>query len=131
MCVPKGDGFDVACAKARAHCEDLWSDFRDFADSNFKREFAINTHQRWFEMYVTVSLIRAGPVKPFIDGSVEHVSAVLASRADAANLPSQLGDDFVLYPNLTCESPWPRRALCVGREWRFEESDDEWKGTLV
>lgn len=57
---PKGDDFDPLFAMARAHCEDLWTDFRHLADSNFKREFAINTHQRWFEMYLTVSLIRAG-----------------------------------------------------------------------
>ena len=276
MHMPKRDEFDPPCEMARAQCEDLWTDFRCLADSNFKREFAINTHQRWFEMYLTVSLIRAGhqvecpkpgpdvllqvndqriwveavcatsgkqglpesvrppafgqltqepveqyvlririaldekqrkyrtyiqdgivsgddvtcvaidvydvygidpyvdkhmknslygvgdqpvelprrtggivdsghghvasirkssgadvPVEPFIDNSLKHVSAVLASHMDAFNRPSRLGDDFVLYPNLTAKNPWPQSVLNVGKEWSFEESDDEWNGTLI
>ena len=276
MHTPKGDDFDTRYAMARAHCEDLWTDFRCLADSNFKREFAINTHQRWFEMYLTVSLKRAGhrvecpkpgpdvllhlddrriwieavcatsgkpglpdsvpppvfgqltqepteqyvlrirnaldekqrkyrtyiqngivscedvtcvainvydvygldpyvdshikrslygvgdhlvelnrrtggivdsgyghvvsirkssgadvPVEPFIDNSLKHVSAVLASHMNAFNRPSRPGDDFVLYPNLTAKNRWPQSVLNVGKEWRFEESDDEWNGTLV
>ena len=276
MYAPKGDGLDARCGMARMHCEDLWSVFQDFADSNFKREFAINTHQRWFEMYLTVSLIRAGqkvacpkpgpdvllnvdgrriwieavcatsgqpglpdsirppvfgqltqepteqyvlrirtaldekqrkyrtyiqdgivscddvtcvainvydvygldpyihshmmrslygigdlqvefsqqtggivdighghvvsirkssgadvPVESFIDNSLKHVSAVLASHMDAFNRPSRLGEDFVLYPNLTGQRPWPQSVLNVGKEWRFEEFNDEWRGTLV
>ena len=71
------------------------------------------------------------PVQPFVDGSVEHVSAVLGSHADAVNRASELGNDFVLYPNLTAKNPWPQRILNVGKEWRFDESDDEWRGTLV
>ena len=42
---------------ARYHCEDLWADFRHLADSNFKTEFASQTHARWFEMYLAVSLL--------------------------------------------------------------------------
>lgn len=56
---PSGDHFRVL-SKARAHCEDLWIDFQEFADPNFRAEFAYRTHERWFEMYLTVSLIRAG-----------------------------------------------------------------------
>lgn len=47
-------------AAARAHCEDLWRDFAQHADTNFVREFATQTHARWFEMYLTVTLMRAG-----------------------------------------------------------------------
>ena len=57
---PKGDRFDARFARAREHCEVLWSEFCEFADPNFKREFATKTHERWFEMYLTVSLDRAG-----------------------------------------------------------------------
>lgn len=57
---PKGDKFDGLCEIAREHCDDLWSDFQPFADQHFSREFPIRTHERWFEMYLTVSLIRAG-----------------------------------------------------------------------
>ena len=45
---------------AKAHCEDLWSDFWEYADEHFVDEFRVNFHQRWFEMYLTVSFIRAG-----------------------------------------------------------------------
>jgi hypothetical protein len=47
-------------ASAREHCEDLWRDFERHADANFVREFATRTHARWFEMYLTVTLMRAG-----------------------------------------------------------------------
>lgn len=44
----------------RAHCEDLWKDFEGFADPDFVTEFATRMHERWFEMYLTVTLLRAG-----------------------------------------------------------------------
>lgn len=44
----------------RAHCEDLWKDFEPLADEHFISEFPIRFHERWFEMYLTVALQRAG-----------------------------------------------------------------------
>lgn len=276
MCWPKGDSFDVHCSQARAHCEDLWTDFGEFADPNFRTEFASRTHQRWFEMYLAVSLVRAGHeiaapkpgpdillnangcriwieatcathgepgrpdsipsrepgqihreptdqyvlrirsalhekqkayrsyvnggvvgrgdvtlvainvyevdgvgpyvgdhfrrslyglgdpvvqiglhsgtvssignaavravrkasgadvgVQPFVDGSMGHITAALGSHADPFNRPSRLGDDLVLYPNLTSDVPWPRRTLTVGGEWCFDEIEGGWNGTFV
>ena len=258
---PRGIPFDVHCSRARVYCEDLWTDFRKFADQNFKTEFASCTHARWFEMYLTVALARAGNeitcpkpgpdilleadgcriwieatsatrgelgrpdsvplqetgrvyreptnqyvlrirnaldekqrkyrryvedgivhrrdvtvvainvfevdgigpyigdhfrrslyglcdprvqiglhsgtvssvgnatvvavqkasgadvgVQPFIDGSMEHITAVLGSHADPFNPLSRLGEDLVLYPNLTSDVPWPQRVLEVGGE---------------
>lgn len=271
----KGDRFDACFASAREHCEDMWSEFCELADPNFKREFAARTHERWFEMYLTVSLIRAGyevkcpkpgpdvllhaggqriwieavcassgalgrpdsvprmepgqvrpePTReyvlrvrnaletkqekyrkyiekgtvsnddvtvvavnvnnidglgphindhikrslyglgdpivlldqrrrpigiehdriesvrkssgadvgllPFIDNSTAHVSALLASHANMINRPDMLGDDFVLYPNVSCRTPWPQGILNLGREWRFSPQPDGWQGTLV
>ncbi len=46
--------------EAREHCEDLWRDFAEHADPNFCVEFALRMHERWFEMYLTVALLRAG-----------------------------------------------------------------------
>lgn len=56
--------------KAREHCEDLWRDFAPDADRHFLSEFRgsvsdretanLRTHARWFEMYLTVSLMRLG-----------------------------------------------------------------------
>lgn len=52
---------DSPQAKAgREHCEDLWKDFSALADHHFLSQFPLHLHQRWFEMYLTVVLIRAG-----------------------------------------------------------------------
>ena len=51
---------DERCRSVRQHCEDLWTDYRELADEHFLLEFAQHFHERWFEMYLTVSLIRAG-----------------------------------------------------------------------
>ena len=273
------------CSRARAHCEDLWNDFRELADQNFKTEFASCTHARWFEMYLTVSLVRAGHevtcpkpgpdillqvggrriwieavcatsgesgrpdsvpriekgrvyreptdqyvlrirnaldekqrkyqsykendvvsvgdvtviavnvyevdglgphighhflrslygigdpivyvgrdrggvletgnvsveavrkssgadvgVRPFVDNSMGHISAVLGAHGgafvlgahdDAFNRTNRLGDDFVMYPNLTADSPWPEGLLRVGKEWCFHHTEGSWEGSLA
>ena len=54
------DAADERCESVRVQCENLWSEFAEHADANFLSEFAVNFHQRWFEMYLTVSFIRAG-----------------------------------------------------------------------
>ena len=54
------DAVDERSRSVKAHCEDLWRDFSVYADRHFVDEFPVNFHQRWFEMYMTVSLVRAG-----------------------------------------------------------------------
>ncbi len=54
------DRINVRCAAARAHCEELWQCFQRHADRNYIPEFRLRLHQRWFEMYLTVALKRAG-----------------------------------------------------------------------
>ena len=257
--------------QAREHCEDLWTTFAPYADKHFLGEFRLHLHQRWFEMYLTVSLIRAGlevkphgrgpdvllktpggqrvwieavcatmgkeglpdsvprirpedhgrvrgeptdqhlkrirnsfasktkqydkyinsglvgeedlvavainvggipflsrdmeelmmralygigelvaeydtrrhkitgfgrqPIltvrkssgatiglTPFVDGSEKRVSLVLASSKNAISFSSSnLGDDYVLYPNLACTNRWPEGLIPLGREWTFEK----------
>ena len=267
------------CRMAKAHCEDLWRDFSEHANGRFRKEFRLHFHQRWFEMYLTVSLIRAGltveyrnrergpdvlltfaercvwieavcvtegqagrpdsvpplehgkvvdvpirqyvmrirnsldakvkqfkiyledgvvgqgdllviainggdipflftrlsectkrslygvgdlvltlnratgvvvgshheqiekiekasgaeiGVRPFVDGSVDHVSAVLTSGKHPLAPPSRLGGDFVLYPNLSCRTPWVRNLLPVAAEWSFEEDESGgWEGKEI
>ena len=48
------------CLEAQEHCDDLWRDYACFADANFETEFPVYFHERWFEMYLAVSLMRAG-----------------------------------------------------------------------
>lgn len=47
------------CQAGREHCLDLWNDFEPFADEHFRIQFPVHLHERWFEMYLTVALIRA------------------------------------------------------------------------
>lgn len=54
------DGAKPLAIEAREHCEDLWRDFAGCEDRNFLTEFPRDTQQRWFEMYLTVALMRAG-----------------------------------------------------------------------
>lgn len=274
---------------AREHCEDLWRDYEEFADDNFESSFPVQLHERWFEMYLTVTLLRAGHnvscpkfktggpdilltmdnrkrvwieatcatpgrpgepdsvpeprfvniaagekpvvtsrpteqmvlrlrsalsakeskfrkyleagtveaadvlavainvhavywafadmdelmkralygqgnivltvsretrkivdshheqvehiakkktgepvgVRPFIDQSLPHISAVLGSRADAANLPRQLGGDLSLFPNLTAQVGWQASTIRLGEEWAFAQVDGGWDGKRV
>ena len=44
----------------RQFCNDLWKEYQEFADKDFLAQFPLQTHQRWFEMYLTVVLMRAG-----------------------------------------------------------------------
>ena len=70
-------------------------------------------------------------VRPFVDGSMDHVSAVLTSWRHALAPPSTLGSDFVLYPNLSCRIPWIRNLLPLPEEWSFEEDEEGWLGELT
>ena len=258
------------------HCEDLWRDFREHADSHFVSEFCRHFHQRWFEMYLAVSLLRRGfdvrsqdtgpdilletdggricieavcatageightdsvpkaplgkaftvPVRqyvlrirsaledkarkfnryleekivceddnlaiainiygidgiiagmddvvmralygrgdlvltidkytrepknvsrqpitkvfkksgsavgtiPFVDFSLAHISSALVFWGNAANRPGRLGDDCVLYPNLSCRNSWQQGTIAMGREWRFTPGEDGWEGSPI
>ena len=68
-------------------------------------------------------------IRPFVDGSMPHISATLASWAKVVSLPPRLGDDYVLYPNLASTNPWPRGTVAMGEEWSYEEGEDSWRGT--
>jgi hypothetical protein len=70
-------------------------------------------------------------VQPFIDGSLSHISAVIGSRADAVNLPRRLGDDLMLFPNLTATVPWVAGTVRRGEEWSFAPVSNGWDGERV
>ena len=54
------DAVDERSQKVKEHCEAFWHDFSKHADHHFLKQFSVSFHQRWFEMYLTVCLIRAG-----------------------------------------------------------------------
>ena len=71
--VPKGEG----AAVARSNCDELWRDFAPYASEHFRVEIRRHFHQRWFEMYLAVSMLRAGlaiecPPKNAPDVRVQH-----------------------------------------------------------
>lgn len=271
------------CLEGRLHCEDLWHDYEPLADPNFLTDFPLHLHERWFEMYLTVALVRsglnvtcpkpgpdicltvdgrkiwieatcaspgapgkpdsvpelhvAGPgevpiasqvpvrqitlricnsvagkeaafrnylsagivtsndvlviainthevrqslfdtdkfmlralygvgnlmvaidpstgakvdqryeqqvsiaksstgqpvgVRPFADGSLPHISAVIGSGEDALNRPTRFGDGLTIFPNLTASTQWPRGTIECGQEWTFAEVANEWHGAKV
>jgi hypothetical protein len=47
-------------AKCRAYCDSLWDRFRPYADAHFPQDFAVHTHQRFWEMYLSATLLDAG-----------------------------------------------------------------------
>lgn len=267
--------------EVRRHCEDLWRDFEQYADEHFVSQFSVSPHERWFEMYLTVSLLRAdlriecrkpgpdillhrggrriwieaicatkgkyglpdsvpdrqfaGPnekveffdvpkqeyalriqaalsekaraysnylddgvvnpqdllavainvsrvswlwadmddhmcralygvgdlmiaidretrevvdrrfqkiahiakkstgnlvgVRSFIDGSRPHIAAVIGSRASLGNVPPKLGNDLVIYPNLSADNQWPPEVLRLGEELIFNPNGtNSWTG---
>ena len=67
-------------------------------------------------------------VRLFVDESMQHISSVLASSASAVVRPPRLGDDYILYPNLSCTDRWTEGSIPLGREWLFEENENGWIG---
>ena len=60
LCRPDETGsYASRYRQAREICEHMWSLFQPYADNNFLAEFPLRTHQRWFEMYLTASMIEA------------------------------------------------------------------------
>ncbi|MDH3714201.1 MAG: hypothetical protein OET44_10185 [Gammaproteobacteria bacterium] len=96
---------DGPCRSGREHCEDLWNDFALLADKNFLVEFPVRFHQRWFEMYLTVALMRLGMAvqcpKPgpdilvTVDGRRVWIEAVCASPGAAGKPDSVPEPEYV------------------------------------
>lgn len=84
-------------ARSRANCDDLWRDFEPYASEHFLAEFPYRFHQRWFEMYLAVALLRAGlriqcpegsapDVRvQYADGRVLWLEAVAPTGGDESN----------------------------------------------
>ena len=68
-------------------------------------------------------------VQCFTDGSMPHISAILGSGVHAFCPPSELGQDFILYPNLTADNHWPAGFLPLESEYVFQEADNGWVGS--
>lgn len=63
-------------------------------------------------------------VAPFLHPAFAHVTGALFSAADAANYPTPLGLDFMLFPNPHAVPAYTARQLPIGREWRLEPAGE-------
>ena len=59
----------------------------------------------------------------FVKSEYSHISAVLFSRVDAANLTPAMGDDFVIVHNPLGSRELPDDFPKVGREYKAELSE--------
>ena len=79
---------------AREHCDDLWRDYEKHADANFATAFPVRLHERWFEMYLTVALLRAG-----IDVTCPK------SKAGGPDILVTMADGARIWIEATCATP--------------------------
>ena len=80
---------------ARKNCEDLWRTYAPYADEHFLSEFPLQFHQRWFEMWLTVFLLRGGhnvecpkpgpDIRIELDGQAVWIEAVCAAAGKEGN----------------------------------------------
>ena len=87
--------------ETRDYCEDLWCDYAQYADAHFLHEFPRNFHQRCFEMYLTVSLLRNGidvcclkpgpDIQVNLNGQRVYIEAVCATSGEP-NRPDSVPD---------------------------------------
>ena len=68
-------------------------------------------------------------VVPFLDSRMEHVTAVIGSSADTTTDLRDIGQDCVVYRNLTAKSPWDTSSLPWMRWHEIDargENDIDW-----
>lgn len=123
---------------ARAHCEELWQTFAPLADRHFLAEFPARTHERWFEMYLAVSLMRAGyqvqAPKPgpdvllTVDGRRIWIEATCATAGEAGRPDSvpqpryfTMDEQPEFQPRPTDEMTLRIRNSLEGKQLKFQE----------
>ena len=56
----RDDVNQTECGKMREFCEELWAEYRPYADRHFLSDATNHFHQRFWEMYLAVTLTRKG-----------------------------------------------------------------------
>ena len=95
----------------------------------FTKEF-VDTRHKAVKSISKISNTALVGTQPFLDSSMRHVSAAWGFMGCAANSCSDIAADCIQSPNLTGINRWAERMISLGREWKFEDSRDEWRGTL-
>ena len=109
------DWTDPASEGRRAFFDALWAEYARFAPKRFLESLQIEFHQRWWEMYLTVALLRLGfAVEPSaadagpdvtleVDGArlfIEAVAPTAGTKAD--RVPEPVHHGVVDFPELEC-----------------------------
>ena len=112
--------------RVRDYCEDLWRSYSYYAEPQFLAEFPIHFHERWFEMYLTVSLLHRGaqlqktlPPGPDLLANVKGrrvwIEAVCGSGGEEG-LPDSIPEPYFSKPGEPVSGgyvPWDRIALRI------------------
>lgn len=79
------DGTDPASEERRAFFDALWAEYVPFAPKDYPKKLRIEFHPRWWEMYLTVALMRLGfAVQPNPADSGPDVRAVAGGTGGVA-----------------------------------------------
>ena len=110
------DGSKCWLIEARENCESMWEEYRDYADDNFLSDFAVQFFPRWFEMYLTVALLRAGvTVRPTGEGQPDVLAEVGGQQvwieAVCPGPGHEKSSDTVRKPNLGCVTKVPIEGI--------------------
>jgi hypothetical protein len=109
------DGTDPASEERRAFFDALWAEYVPFAPKDYPKKLRIEFHPRWWEMYLTVALVRLGfavqpnPADVFpdvhlvVDGAqvfVEAVAPTAGTRSD--RVPDPVHQGVIAFPEREC-----------------------------
>ena len=95
----------------------------------FTKEFVDTRHENVNSISKISNRALVG-TQPFLDSSMPHVSAAWGFMGCAANSCSDIATDCIQAPNLAGIHRWREGTILLGREWKFEDTQNEWRGTL-
>ena len=111
------EGTNDNLRKIRENCEIMWEDYWKYADSHFLSEFSKQFAPRWFEMYLSVALMRAGVEVKKTGQGMPDVFAEIDGRRIWIEAVCPGPGDKGLIASISCTRPMPCRD--EGRRDKF------------
>ena len=109
------DSFDTHAVERWKFIHGLWSEYEPYAPKGFSKKLQIEFHQRWWEMYLTVGLLRlgfaakqnkkdAGPDVIFDMDELQVVIEAVAPRVGRGNdrVPDPIHEGVADLPECEC-----------------------------
>ncbi|HXV80311.1 MAG TPA: hypothetical protein VEG60_10570 [Candidatus Binatia bacterium] len=124
------------CRKWKSFCERLWVRFEPYADSNFLSQIRIHFHQRFWEMYLTVTFLERGyTLHKHKNGGPEFGIDVDGKRYwfDAIAPTAGTGPDAVpeLQVGRSAASPVPQKEIILRITSALDAKRMKWKKDLA